>query len=170
MNVALLVIFYLWDQRQLKWEDVATREALKREGPAQERLGVEGQVNFLLLLGVLAVAFIVGRFGEEIGLQSEHARKWGQVIGMGLLAMISILMTRRETRAINRFTFQPIIEVAVLFAGIFAAMILPWRSWRLAESGLVFSNRGTFSGRPAPYRASSTMRRRTSPSPRRPAA
>ncbi|MEK6660704.1 MAG: sodium:proton antiporter, partial [candidate division NC10 bacterium] len=123
MNAALLVIFYLWDRRQFRREDVATREALEREGPAQKRLRVEGRVNLLLLLGVLAVAFIVGRFGEEIGLQSEHARKWGQVMGMGLLAMISILMTRRETRAINRFTFQPIIEVAVLFAGIFAAMI-----------------------------------------------
>lgn len=123
MNAALLVIFYLSDRRQFRREDVATREALERDGAAQERLSVEGRVNLLLLLGVLAVAFIVGRFGEEIGLQSEHARKWGQVMGMGLLAMISILMTRRETRAINRFTFQPIIEVAVLFAGIFAAMI-----------------------------------------------
>ena len=123
MNAALLVIFYLWDRRQLKREDAATREALKREGIAQGRLRVEGRVNLLLLLGVLAVAFIVGRFGEEIGLQSEHARKWGQVIGMGLLAMMSILMTRSETRAANRFTLHPIVEVAVLFAGIFAAMI-----------------------------------------------
>jgi len=123
MNAALLVIFYLWDRRRFRREDVATREALEREGPAQKRLRVEGRVNLLLLLGVLAVALVVGRFGEEIGLQSEHARKWGQVIGMGLLAMISILMTRSETRAANQFTLQPIVEVAVLFAGIFAAMI-----------------------------------------------
>ncbi|MBM2836876.1 MAG: putative Na+ antiporter precursor, partial [candidate division NC10 bacterium] len=123
MNAALLVIFYLWDRRQFRREDVATREALKRDGAAQERLSVEGRVNLLLLLGVLAVALVVGRFGEEIGLQSEHARKWGQVIGMGLLAMMSILMTRSETRAANRFTLHPIVEVAVLFAGIFAAMI-----------------------------------------------
>lgn len=123
MNAALLVIFYLWDRRRFRREDVATREALEREGPAQKRLRVEGRVNLLLLLGVLAVALVVGRFGKEIGLQSEHARKWGQVIGMGLLAMISILMTRSETRAANQFTLQPIVEVAVLFAGIFAAMI-----------------------------------------------
>ena len=113
MNAALLVIFYLWDRRQFGREDVATREALEREGPAQKRLRVEGRVNLLLLLGVLAVAFIVGRFGAEIGLGSEHARKWGQVVGMGLLAMISILMTRGETRAANRFTLHPIVEVAV---------------------------------------------------------
>ena len=123
MNAALLVIFYLWDRRRFRREDVATREALEREGPAQKRLRVEGRVNLLLLLGVLAVALVVGGFGKEIGLQSEHARKWGQVIGMGLLAMISILMTRSETRAANQFTLQPIVEVAVLFAGIFAAMI-----------------------------------------------
>jgi Na+/H+ antiporter NhaD/arsenite permease-like protein len=123
MNVALLVIFYLWDLRQLQREDVATREALGREGPARERLGVEGKVNLLLLLAVMAVAFGVGRFGQEIGLTSEHARKWGQVGGMGLLAVMSILLTSSATREANRFTLDPIVEVAVLFAGIFAAMI-----------------------------------------------
>src|SRR3972149_1325288 len=34
MNAALLVIFYLWDRRQLKGEDVSTREALGRGGAA----------------------------------------------------------------------------------------------------------------------------------------
>jgi Na+/H+ antiporter NhaD/arsenite permease-like protein len=123
MNAALLIIFYGWDRRRLELEDVATREALRRDGTAQERLSVEGRINLLLLLGVLVVAFVVGRFGEEIGLRSEHARKWAQVAGMGLLAILSMFMTRSETRAANQFTLQPIVEVAVLFAGIFAAMI-----------------------------------------------
>lgn len=123
MNTALLIAFYLWDRRRFRAEGVANPWALPKEGQAREGLGVEGKANFLLLLGVLAVAFVVGRFGEEIGLQSEHARKGAQAIGMGCLAVLSMLVTGTETRVANRFTFQPIVEVAVLFAGIFATMI-----------------------------------------------
>lgn len=123
MNAVLLIIFYLWDQRCFRAERVAHPVALSEEVRVRGNLSVEGKVNFLLLLGVLAVAFVVGRFGGQIGLQSEHARKGAQVIGMGLFAALSILVTRRETRAANRFTFHPIVEVAVLFAGIFATMI-----------------------------------------------
>ncbi len=123
MNAVLLLTFYLWDRRQFEAEGVANPWALPKEVQVRERLGVEGKVNFLLLLGVLAVAFVVGRFGEEIGLQSEHARKGAQAIGMGCLAALSMLVTRTETRVANRFSFQPIVEVAVLFAGIFATMI-----------------------------------------------
>ncbi len=123
MNTALLVIFYVWDQRCFHAEGVADPAALPEEVRVRGNLSVEGKVNFLLLLGVLAVAFVVGRFGEQMGLQSEQARKGAQVIGMGLLGALSVLVTRRETRAANQFTFHPIVEVAVLFAGIFATMI-----------------------------------------------
>ncbi len=123
MNAVLLVIIFLWDHYLFNAERAASPGALRNEMQVREKLGVEGKANFLLLLGVLAVAFVVGRFGEEIGLQSEHARKGAQVIGMGLLAVLSLVATRKETRAANRFTFHPIVEVAVLFAGIFAAMI-----------------------------------------------
>jgi len=123
MNVALLVIFFSWDQHLFNTERAASLGTLHKEMRVKEKLGVEGKANFLLLLGVLAVAFVVGRFGDEIGLRSEHGRKGAQVIGMGLLAVLSLVATGKETRAANRFTFSPIVEVAVLFAGIFAAMI-----------------------------------------------
>jgi Na+/H+ antiporter NhaD/arsenite permease-like protein len=42
---------------------------------------------------------------------------------MAILAALSVLLTRSEIRAANGFTFHPILEVAVLFAGIFATMI-----------------------------------------------
>ena len=123
MNMSLLLIFYVWDRRRFEGEGLATTGASTEDRQAGERLSVEGKANVLLLLGVLAVAFVVGRFGEEIGFGSEHARKWAQVIGMAFLAALSILLTPRETRIANQFTFHPIVEVAVLFAGIFATMI-----------------------------------------------
>ncbi|MGH7410490.1 MAG: sodium:proton antiporter, partial [Candidatus Methylomirabilis sp.] len=123
MNMSLLLIFYLWDRRRFEGEGLATTGASTEDRQAGERLSVEGKANVLLLLGVLAVAFVVGRFGEEIGFGSEHARKWAQVIGMAFFAALSIFLTPRETRIANQFTFHPIVEVAVLFAGIFATMI-----------------------------------------------
>ncbi len=123
MNSVLLVIFYLWDLRQFERERAAPNRPVSDRTQAQERLRVEGNINFLLLLGVLAIAFFIGRFGDRIGLESEHARKGAQAVGMGLLGALSLLVVRGEARVANRFSFQPIAEVAVLFAGIFAAMV-----------------------------------------------
>ncbi|MCI0408200.1 MAG: sodium:proton antiporter, partial [Acidobacteria bacterium] len=123
MNAALLVIFYFWDKHRFEGERVSPTEGSAELLRAREKLNVEGKINVLLLLGVVAVAFGVGRFGGQIGLSSEHARKWAQAIGMGFFAALSLLMTRGETHGANRFTFHPILEVAVLFAGIFATMI-----------------------------------------------
>ncbi|MCZ7627387.1 MAG: sodium:proton antiporter [Candidatus Methylomirabilis sp.] len=57
---------------------------------------------------------------------------------MGILAGLSMLLTRRDTRAANGFTLSPIVEVTVIFAGIFATMIpaLAILESRGAELGL----------------------------------
>src|SRR5574337_994031 len=123
MITALVIIFYVWDRRWFEAERATHLGTVTEEPEVGKKLSVEGKVNVLLLLGVLTVAFVVGRFGVQIGLQSEYARRGGQVAGMGVLAGLSMLMTRRETRAANWFTLQPIVEVAVVFAGIFATMI-----------------------------------------------
>lgn len=123
MITTLLMIFYIWDRRQFEAEQTIRQKTGRMPSEAREKLSVEGKVNFLLLLGVLMVAFVVGRFGDRIGLESEYARRGGQIVGMGILAGLSMLMTRQGTRAANSFTLHPIVEVAVIFAGIFATMI-----------------------------------------------
>ena len=40
-----------------------------------------------------------------------------------LIALASLWLTKDEHRAANGFTFEPIREVAILFAGIFVAII-----------------------------------------------
>jgi Na+/H+ antiporter NhaD/arsenite permease-like protein len=123
MITPLLIIFYIWDRRWFAAERAAHQGAAAEKLDVREKLSVDGKINFLLLLGVIAVAFVVGRFGAQIGFQSEHARRGGQVVGMGILAGLSMVMTRQETRMANGFTLSPIVEVAVIFAGIFATMI-----------------------------------------------
>jgi Na+/H+ antiporter NhaD/arsenite permease-like protein len=46
-----------------------------------------------------------------------------QAVGMALLALASYRLTPRSIHERNHFSFGPIIEVAVLFSGIFLAMI-----------------------------------------------
>src|SRR5574337_588900 len=123
MIPVLLITFYIWDRRRYEAERAAYRGIVRTTFEVREGFRVEGKINLLLLLGVLAVAFVIGRFGAQIGLQSEYARRGGQVLGMGILATLSLLMTPQETRAANGCTLSPIIEVAVIFAGIFATMI-----------------------------------------------
>ncbi len=108
MITTLLIVFYAWDRRRFETERTARHETVSTGFEVRERLRVDGKVNLLLLLGVLAVAFVIGRFGVRIGLQSEYARRGGQIVGMGVLAGLSLLMTRQETRAANGFTLSPL--------------------------------------------------------------
>ena len=83
--------------------------ALSYDRTAVEPIRVEGGLNLLWLVGVLLAAVWLSSPVRE-------ATMW-------VMAMLSWITTRASTRELNEFTFHPIIEVAVLFAGIFGAMI-----------------------------------------------
>ena len=103
----------------------------RQEGPppsdgTREPLRVEGLHNLLFFAGIMgAVLFSgmaeLGRFsvgGIEIAIQ-DLVRD-GLIIAMGLLSLVT---TRREVRRDNDFSWGPILEVAYLFAGIFATIL-----------------------------------------------
>ena len=51
---------------------------------------------------------------------------WGELGGgavMAAMGLLSLLLTPRGLRAANAFTWEPISEVAILFAGIFVTMV-----------------------------------------------
>jgi Na+/H+ antiporter NhaD/arsenite permease-like protein len=105
-SCTLLAIYYLWDRR------AHAREAgvdLERDRREVQPLRVAGSANLLLLGGVLASVLL---------LQSP----WRE-IAMLALAIVSLVRTPRALREANHFTFHPIQEVAVLFAGIFVTML-----------------------------------------------
>jgi hypothetical protein len=91
-------------------------------------LRVEGLFNLLLLAGIMGGVLVEGAFEGELG---------NLVGGIIMLSMglLSLLLTPRRLRQANGFQWGPIVEVAVLFAGIFVAMVpalelLPWcRHW-----------------------------------------
>jgi Na+/H+ antiporter NhaD/arsenite permease-like protein len=127
VNGALLAIFLLVDRLAFARE---TRDSVGKTSadsvdaghttpPARRPLRVRGVANIVLLLVIVAVVFCGGRGLFNGGEQWPFGV---QEVLFFLLAMVSLRMTPRELRVENRFTYQPIVEVAVLFAGIFVTM------------------------------------------------
>jgi Na+/H+ antiporter NhaD/arsenite permease-like protein len=123
MWVALLLIYYVLDTVLYNKEGRPRPEA---EGPA-ERLRLEGGVNFLLLGGVVGLVLLSGVWASEV-----RFHVWADIylelpnlvrdIALLGLAGLSLVLTRKAIRQGNGFTWEPIAEVAILFAGIFITM------------------------------------------------
>jgi len=128
---ALLTLFYGFDSYWFHQEHLETKNILKRnDGYLSERFGILGRRNFILLGLVVGVILISGYriyplagpaiLGEPYG---SVLSKIFQVLAMSLLAAISFKMTPKHVHEKNHFGFGPILEVAILFSGIFLTMI-----------------------------------------------
>jgi Na+/H+ antiporter NhaD/arsenite permease-like protein len=111
---ALLIIFNLIDQYIFNKEDVETPGALTEEVMPHRKVHIEGGRNLLYLVGVMMAAPLSSYFGWPKGIQE------GIMILMALLCWFS---TPRSIHKANHFHFDPILEVAALFLGIFITMI-----------------------------------------------
>ena len=133
----LLLIYYFVDRYYYKKEDwVDIAEDYIRVEPIR----VSGNVNFLFLIGVvISVAFINKGNIPQMG--EEHAAIWlkylREIVLLVLTAM-SLYYTKKEVRNSNKFTWEPIIEVAYLFLGIFVTMVptLLWLAKNAASFGV----------------------------------
>jgi Na+/H+ antiporter NhaD/arsenite permease-like protein len=102
----LLGIYFVWDSTQYTHEPLA---ALRRDRTQFEPLRIRGGANAVWLAGVvLAVALLHAPAREAV------------IVG---LAALSLWLTPAPLRRANGFTYSPIVEVAVLFFGIFLTMI-----------------------------------------------
>lgn len=117
----LLTAFYLIDRYHFSRE-AAVR---KPDGPRQP-LKIEGAHNFLFLIGIVAAVLMSGIFSwGELSVVGVHRgiQDWvrdGLLVALGAL---SLLTTPFRIRDDNQFTWSPIIEVALLFIGIFVTML-----------------------------------------------
>lgn len=102
---SLLLIFYLWDRRAYRKE---SREALREDRTSVKSLRLQGWRNLLCLCGVLYGIFLPSPWREMLMVQ------------MGLLAYF---LGSKTARNHNRFTWHPIVEIAILFSGIFITMV-----------------------------------------------
>jgi len=126
----LLVVFYIYDSTIFRREDLATPGDLDEK--AEEHrvpLSIVGKANFLYLFGVIVVILLSGTYKPPPGIQEG---------GMAFFAILSLMTTERKLRLENHFSWEPIVEVVVVFAGIFATMMpaLAILNARGAELGL----------------------------------
>ncbi|MFQ5603524.1 MAG: sodium:proton antiporter [bacterium] len=104
----------------------------------KEKLAVEGLVNLLFLGGVVAGVLFSGyvKLGEMnifgIHVPIEFIVRDFFLIFMGFL---SLKFTDKETRTGNEFTWFPIKEVAILFAGIFMTIIPALKMLQAGSAG-----------------------------------
>jgi Na+/H+ antiporter NhaD/arsenite permease-like protein len=137
VNGLLIVVFNVWDQVVLDREERERPGAQLEEVQEHEPLRVSGLHNVVFLLGIVASIFSAGR---GIGTGGEPWTFGIQEGSMVALALASFASTGQVVRDSNRFSFGPIIEVAVLFAGIFATMapVLLYLNGNAAAFGLAY--------------------------------
>ena len=119
VTCALVIgVFYLVDRRAVALETVAETDddparvpAPNAPGSGEARipLSIEGMINLPLLMVVIGAVFFLPPPWREVAMVAA--------------AVVSAWKTPAKVREENEFTWYPIEEVAILFAGIFATMI-----------------------------------------------
>jgi len=121
--VALLATFYATDSYYYRKEGVLPKDPT----PDSRGLRIEGQGNLLLLLAIMGLVLVSGSWhpgiawqvaGTEIGL--PQLLRDLALVGVTLL---SWKLTPRQVHDDNHFSWGPMVEVAKLFAGIFATIV-----------------------------------------------
>jgi Na+/H+ antiporter NhaD/arsenite permease-like protein len=101
----LLTVFYVIDRKAYHAE---SKEALIADERHEEPVRILGVTNVFLLLGIVASVFVPTPYRE---------------LGMLAMAALSLKFGSTDARSKNEFAFAPIVEVAILFAGIFVTMV-----------------------------------------------
>jgi Na+/H+ antiporter NhaD/arsenite permease-like protein len=103
----LLIVFYIWDSIAYRKEkQVDIQLDIQKRVP----LTISGKINFIFLAGVIAAVFF------------QVPAPYRELL-MILMLALSLRFTKKELRSENNFTYGPITEVAILFAGIFITMV-----------------------------------------------
>lgn len=120
LSAALLAMFYAIDRHRY-------RRSAPTPLPEIEKLGIDGGLNLLLLLGA-ALTMMLRTYYPVPGSIAVFGVVWNfdDIVSDVLfltLALLSLHLTKPATRQENTFVWMPIVEVSVLFAGIFVTLV-----------------------------------------------
>jgi Na+/H+ antiporter NhaD/arsenite permease-like protein len=105
----VLTVFFVWDSRAYRQEPQAD---IIRDQELVAPLGIHGKINLVFLSGVVLSVF------------SQTPAPYREFI-MIAMVVLSLLFTKKSVRVENKFTYHPIVEVAIIFLGIFVTMVPP---------------------------------------------
>ncbi|MDM0013819.1 sodium:proton antiporter [Variovorax sp. J22P168] len=119
----LLALFYLVDRWLLAREDAPRIDPT----PDTRGIGFDGAANFWLLGAILFFVLLSGLWKTPLGIDVNGTRVGlpGLVRDLALIAitLVSLRTTAPKVHAANQFAWEPMIEVAKLFAGIFLTIV-----------------------------------------------
>jgi len=117
----LLVTYFIVDKIQYKKEPIA---ALRADNIEKTPIKVTGTINFLYIF--MIVASVVFLNEGYIPVMGEHDCpiyiKFVREYALLAIILLSLFTTNKEVRPANKFSWAPILEVAILFVGIFTTM------------------------------------------------
>jgi Na+/H+ antiporter NhaD/arsenite permease-like protein len=110
--------------------------------PGGPRIQIRGAINFVLIGLIVATVVASALWRAEVGVEILNTRVEVQNLArdgaLVLIALLSLWLTPNEHREENGFTWEPMREVAILFAAIFVA-IIPVLAMLHAERDGVFA-------------------------------
>lgn len=114
----VFAMFFILDLYYYRQEDHHKKPDVSQITPA-----IKGKINFLLFLGVMTAVIISGYWKPgitfdifHVNLELQNIMRDGFFI---LLTGMSLLLTPKSIREYNVFTWEPVLEVAKIFAVIF---------------------------------------------------
>jgi len=118
---ALPILFLVLDFQYFR------NEGRRRRTAPAVRLKIHGAPNFILLGGIIGAVLGAAAWKPGLGFDLYGTKVELQNLlrdaALIVIALASLLWTPDEHRAANGFTWEPMREVAILFAGIFVAII-----------------------------------------------
>ncbi|HEX9793031.1 MAG TPA: sodium:proton antiporter [Planctomycetota bacterium] len=133
---AILAVYLVLDTVLYRCED---RSDLRADATQIEPLSFKGMGNFCFLGGIVAaVAFLTpGNVAKWLGTtETAPLPMFGRDLLLVLIATGAYLTTKPAYRKENEFTWEPILEVAALFFGIFLSMMAAIKLLRVHGSEL----------------------------------
>ena len=123
ISVLLIVLFFIFDTFMFKREG-----GVVPDDGTNEPIRVDGLFNLVFLLGIVAAVLMSGtlKLGEVnilgVHVYWQNIAREVLIVAMGLLSL-KFTPFRGELRQTNAFSWEPIEEVAKVFAGIFMTII-----------------------------------------------
>ena len=130
----LLVLFFAFDLVLFRREQAAGSTV---SGPST--IGVRGEINIPLMALIIAAILLSALWkpGLRVSIVGTHIELQNAARDIALvgIALLSLWLTPDEHRSANGFTWEPIREVAKLFAGIFVAIAPVLAMLQVGRSG-----------------------------------
>ncbi len=135
ISVILIILFFIIDTLMFKREG-----GVVPDDGTNEPIRIEGLFNLVFLFGIIGAVLMSGTFKwGEINILGVHVY-WQNIAREALIVVMGLLSLKYtpfsgELRQSNEFSWEPIEEVAKVFAGIFMTIIPALAILKAGENG-----------------------------------